>query len=453
MYMAENKKYLSLGNKIGYGSGEVAGNLFNGLVGNFYMLYLTDAVGLNPGIVGTLMVISKLLDGVSDVLFGTLVDKTYSRLGKARPWMLYSQIGVSLCLALLFSIPTGLAEWAKYAWFFVFYVSINAIFYTANNVSYSTLMVLITKNGDERVQLGVFRFAFVMITQLLVSTTGLQLSRAIGWSTVGILFAVIGLVINTISVFSIRELPEDELLEGQLENKKKADELNLWKSLGLLVRNKYYIIMLLMNIFVYIVAGAMGSAVYFMKDVMGNENLYSVFMIAMMAPMLVGLALTPVIVKKFGMYKTNLVGFIIATVFRGLMIIAGTLKIFPLMLAAVALSNIGAAPLTADGQALVGAISDYTYKKEGIRIDGSMYSCSSMGIKVGNALGTGILGWLLAAGGYDGTLAVQSASTQGMISFIFLWIPFLLYFGVAVCNYFLKVEKANKELDAQLLQK
>ena len=144
--MSSQKKYLTLGNKIGYGSGEMAGNLLNGLVNNFYMLYLTDTVGLNVGIVGTLMALSKLLDGVSDVLFGTLIDKTHSRMGKARPWMLYSQIGVSLCLALLFSIPAGFTEWAKYAWFFVFYLSVNAIFYTANNVSYSTLMVLITKN-------------------------------------------------------------------------------------------------------------------------------------------------------------------------------------------------------------------------------------------------------------------------------------------------------------------
>lgn len=447
--MSSQKKYLTLGNKIGYGSGEMAGNLLNGLVNNFYMLYLTDTVGLNVGIVGTLMALSKLLDGVSDVLFGTLIDKTHSKMGKARPWMLYSQIGVSLCLALLFSIPAGFTEWAKYAWFFVFYLSVNAIFYTANNVSYSTLMVLITKNGDERVQLGVFRFAFVMITQLIVSTTGLQLSRIFGWSVVAIIFAVLGLVINTISVFSVRELPEEELLEGDTtDSEAKKSELTLWKSIGLLIKNPFYIIMLLMNICTYLVMGAMGSAVYFFKDVMGNEDLYSVFMIAMMAPMLIGLALTPMVVKKFGMYKTNFVVFLMATVFRALLIIAGLMGNFPLMLVSIALSNICAAPLTADGNALVGAISDYTYKKERIRIDGSMYSCTSMGIKVGNALGTAMLGWLLQAGHYDGTLAVQPDSALAMISFVFLWVPFILYFIVTVLNYFLKVEKANKELDA-----
>ena len=448
--MDSNKRYLTLKNKIGYGSGEISGNLFNGLVNNFFMLYLTDSVGLNPGIVGTLMVISKLLDGVSDVFFGTLIDKTHTKMGKARPWMLYSQLGLSICLAMLFSIPVGLQEWAKYAWFFVFYVAANAIFYTANNVSYSTLMVLITKNGDERVQLGVFRFAFVMVTGLVVSNIGLRLSRVLGWSVVAILFSLLAIVFNTISVFSIKELPDEVLLEGAeaQENKKKTDELSFWTSLGLLLRNKFYIIMLIMNILVYIVAGAMGSAVYYFKDVMGNEDLYGVFMIAMMLPMLAGLALTPVLVKKFGLYKTNLFGFIIAAGFRGVMLFAGVLRSFPLMLISVALSNIGAAPLTADGQALVGAISDYTYRKEGIRIDGSMYSCTSMGIKVGNALGTGMLGWMLNLGHYDGKLVAQPDSALSMISFLFLVLPFILYILIAVCNYFLKIEQTNKELSS-----
>lgn len=111
------KKYLKLGNKIGYGAGEVSGNLFNGLVSNFYMIFLTNTVGLNPGIIGTLMVISKLFDGVTDVFFGTMIDKTHSKMGRARPWMLFSQIGVSICLVMLFSIPAGVSDVMKYAWF------------------------------------------------------------------------------------------------------------------------------------------------------------------------------------------------------------------------------------------------------------------------------------------------------------------------------------------------
>lgn len=121
-------------------------------------LYLSDTMGLNTGIIGTLMLVSKFLDGISDVIFGNLIDRTKSKLGKARPWMLYAQIGVSLCLVLLFSIPGGLGTTAQYAYFFAFYTALNAIFYTANGIAYSALSALITRNKNERVQLGSIRF-------------------------------------------------------------------------------------------------------------------------------------------------------------------------------------------------------------------------------------------------------------------------------------------------------
>ena len=76
-----------------------------------------------------------------------------------------------------------------------------------------------------------------------------------------------------------------------------------------------------------------------------------------------------------------------------------------------------------------------------------MFSCTSMGVKVGNALGTGMCGWLLAAGGFDKDLAVQSQTCLNMLTFLFLWLPLILYFIITVLNYFLKVEQANKELD------
>ena len=94
----EEKRYLKWYNKVGYGSGDFAGNVVYAFLSSFVMLYLTNTVGLNPGIIGTLIMVSKLFDGISDMFFGTMIDKTKSKLGKARPWMLYAQIGVSLCL-------------------------------------------------------------------------------------------------------------------------------------------------------------------------------------------------------------------------------------------------------------------------------------------------------------------------------------------------------------------
>ena len=143
----EEKKYLKWYNKVGYGTGDLAGNVVYAFLSSFVMLYLTNTVGLNPGVVGTLIMVSKLFDGVSDMFFGTLIDKTKSRLGKARPWMLYAYIGCAVTLVANFAIPESLGKTAQYAWFFLAYTLLNAVFFTANNIAYASLVTFCTKNS------------------------------------------------------------------------------------------------------------------------------------------------------------------------------------------------------------------------------------------------------------------------------------------------------------------
>ena len=132
------------------------------------MIYLTDTIGMDSGIVGTLMMVSKLFDGVTDIFFGSMIDKTKSRMGKARPWMLWAYIGCSAMIVMLFIVPAGASKFAQYAWFFVAYTLLNAVFYTANNIAYSALTSLITKNDSERVQMGSIRFMFAFGTSMLI---------------------------------------------------------------------------------------------------------------------------------------------------------------------------------------------------------------------------------------------------------------------------------------------
>lgn len=162
-----DKKYLKWYQKVGYGAGDLASNASYGLVSSFVLLYLSNTMGLDTGIIGTLMLLSKFLDGISDVIFGNMIDRTKSKLGKARPWMLYAQIGVSICLILLFSVPSNIGQTAQYAYFFAFYTALNAIFYTANGIAYSALSALITRNKNERVQLGSIRFMFAVVTNIV----------------------------------------------------------------------------------------------------------------------------------------------------------------------------------------------------------------------------------------------------------------------------------------------
>ena len=86
----EEKNYLKWYNKVGYGSGDIAGNVVFAFLSSFIMIYLTNTVGLNAGVIGSLIAVSKILDGVSDVFFGSMIDKTHSKMGKAKPWMLWA---------------------------------------------------------------------------------------------------------------------------------------------------------------------------------------------------------------------------------------------------------------------------------------------------------------------------------------------------------------------------
>lgn len=451
----EEKKYLKWYNKVGYGSGDLAANCLYGLLTSFVMIYLTDTVGLNAGVIGTLIMFSKFADGITDVFFGNLIDKTKSKMGKARPWMLYSEIGNCILLVAVFSIPASLGKTAQYAYFFIAYTLLNAVFYTANNIAYASLTSLITKNGNERVQVGSIRFMFALVTNITVLSITVNLvtkfgGGAKGWRTVAILYAVIAMIVNAISVFSVKELPPEEGMETEKEGEAAAEEkVSFVESLKLLLTNKYFLLIAAFYIMMYMQTGISSIGIYYMTYVIGNPAMLGSFSMAMMLPMVIGLVFTPMLVKKFkGMYKVNLCGYGLAIVFRIGFIIGGYMLNIPVMLACSALGGLCTSPVTGDINALISAASDYTVRTKGKHIEGAMFSCSSLGIKVGSGIGSALSGMLLAAGGYVANAAQQSASCINMLNFMYLWFPLISVVVITVIMYFLKVEKANADWDA-----
>lgn len=452
---ANEKKYLKWYNKLGYGSGDLAANCIYALLTSFVMIYLTDTVGLKASVIGMLIMVSKCLDGVSDVFFGNLMDKTHTKMGKARPWMLWTEIGCCICLVAVFAIPASWGATAQYAFFFIAYTLLNAVFYTANNIAYASLTSLITKNVNERVQMGSIRFMFALATNIIVASVTVGLvgkfgGGAVGWKTVAIIYAIIALIVNTIAVFSVRELSPEELSEGMEESAASMDEKpSFVESLKLLLMNKYFILIAVFYMLTYIQTGIAGVGTYWCTYVLGDVSMLGAFSAAQMIPMIIGLALTPVLIKKFkGMYKINLCGYIVATVFRALFIVAGYAMNVPMMLIMSAIAGLFASPVTGDINALISATSEYTVRTQGKHIEGAMFSCSSLGIKVGGGLGTAICGLLLDAGGYVANAPEQSASALNMLNFMYLWIPMIAVVLVTVIMYFLKVEKANADWDA-----
>ncbi len=448
--MTTDKKYLKWYHKIGYGSGDIAGNVVYALLTSFVMFYLTDSVGMSMGAVGTLIAISKVFDGVTDFFFGRLIDKTHTKMGKARPWMLWPYIGCSLCLVLCFAVPAGWGETAQYIFFFIAYTLLNAVFFTANNIAYASLTALITKNTNERVQLGSIRFIFAFAASMLIQYITIDAVNFFGggtegWRMVAIIYAIIGLIVNTISVFSVKELPEEE--ERCEEEGNEEHKLTFFRSFKLLLKNKYYVLICSTYILTQLYASVIGMGIYYMKYILGNEGLFSDFALAINIPMVALLLVLPFIIKKMGgMYKLNIIGYIVATLGRVGVMVAGYFGSIPLMLLFTAIATLGIAPLQGDLNALIASCSDYTAMTTGHRLDGMMYSCSSLGIKIGGAFGTAICGWLLDAAGYVENAAIQSPSTINMLQFLYLWAPAILCSIITLLLSQLKVEKANKQL-------
>lgn len=450
----EEKKYLKWYNKVGYGAGDIAGNVVYALLAAFVMIYLTDTVGLNAGIVGTLIAVSKIFDGISDIFFGAMIDKTKSKMGKARPWMLYGYFGCAVCLVAIFCIPVDMGQKAQYAWFFIAYTLLNAGFYTANNIAYSALTALITKNNSERVQMGSIRFMFAFGTDMLIQAITVGFVAKLGggaaaWRTVAIIYAIIGVISNTLSVLSVKELSDEELAEDK-KSDESEEKYNLISAFKLLVHNKYFLMICGSYLLMQLYSATLGMGIYFMKYVLGDEGLFGTFSWAINIPMIVGLLVTPILVAKFnGMYKLNVAGYVIGTAGRLGVVAAGYMGNIMLMLAFTAVAALGMSPLQGDMNALIATTSEYTRLTTGKKVDGTMYSCTSFGTKVGGGLGTAIAGWMLAASGYVQNAVTQSQSCVNMLYVMYLWLPMIFNLIITFILIRLNVEKANKELQKQ----
>ena len=217
-----------------------------------------------------------------------------------------------------------------------------------------------------------------------------------------------------------------------------------------LFTNKYFLLILgvyLANQMMNSVSNSVG--VFYVTYVLGNYNLFGLFSMAAMLPMILGMFFTPLMVKKFGMYKTNLFTLILAFVVGIPYIIAGLYLNIVLMLLLMAVRGIFISPITATLGALTAEASKNAYLKHGVQLEGSMYACASMGTKIGSGVGVALAGWLLDVGGYDGTVAVQTPGALRAISLMYLIAPVLSILLQGLCASGLNVEKENRRLEGK----
>lgn len=209
--------------------------------------------------------------------------------------------------------------------------------------------------------MGSWRFIFAFSTSLLIQSVTVQFVRAAGggaaaWRTVAVVYAIIGLIVNTISVFSIKELPEEELKAGKDHTEEKY---SLVEAAKLLFSNKYYLMICATYICQQIYSAMLNMGIYYMIYILKNEDLYSVFSWAINIPVIIAMCITPMLVEKMkGLYRMNLAGYILGTAGRVGVIFAGYMGSVPLMLAFTAIAALGMAPWQGIWEPLLQAVQN-----------------------------------------------------------------------------------------------
>ena len=195
---------LSFSEKFAYGIGDCSANIVVALTGTFLSAYYTDTVGIAAAAVGTMLLLCRILDGGSDLLMGALVDKTTSKYGKARPWMLWTAPLMAIGIYVLFNCPEDLSEKGKLIYVYLTYIFMMVIVYTANNLPFNALLSRMTLDVHDRASAAAMRFVMTQITAIITNAVTAKLLASVGWRKLSIIYAIIAMVLSALCFFGVK---------------------------------------------------------------------------------------------------------------------------------------------------------------------------------------------------------------------------------------------------------
>ena len=432
--------------RIAYGMGDFGGNLIYTAISSFLLVYYVSVVGIPSAAAGSILAISKIFDGVSDLIMGRIVDKSNSKRGKALPWLIRMSIPMGICSVLMFTIPANFGPTAKIIYAFITYNLVSTIFYTGYNVPYATLQGLMTLDSYERGLLGNFRMMLATAGTLLVNNVFTRIAQAVngggeevlyayqkGWTVAAIVMAVGFIAVSFIPFTLCKErVKQDNGGEGE-----KGP--SVMESLKSLLKNKYWVLEVIFLFVLYFMMSTMfGSQFYYMQYVVGNvgafgtvSSIVQIFQIALM------LLAAPFLMKKFGKRVTALAGMGASLLGYVLTALAGTNIPFLIVANAVKGAGFGLGAATMWGL-LQDAIT-YGQWMTNVQAVGMGNAASSFTMKIGSGIGTAALGWILAAGNFDA--APESASSIAALGWAYIWVPIIACAIGVVCLIFFDLDK------------
>ncbi|GKW08544.1 glycoside-pentoside-hexuronide (GPH):cation symporter [Pectobacterium carotovorum] len=428
---------LSVKEKIGYGMGDAGCNMIGGAIMLFLSYFYTDIYGLSPALVGTLLLSIRVIDAVTDPIMGAIADRTQSRWGRFRPYLLWVCVPYVLFSVLMFTTP----DWSyngKVIYAFVTYF-LMSLTYTAINIPYCSLGGVITADPHERVSCQSYRFIMVGIATLILSSTLLPMAewfggedKARGYQMSMGVMAIIALFMFLFCFATVQErikpaIPTNDALKADLRDVWKNDQ---WPRILLLT---------LCNVCPGFIR--MAATMYYVTWVMGKSASFASLFISLgVVGMMFGSALAKPLTDRFCKLK------VFFWVNIALAIFSSTFYFFnphltSFILVMYFLLNVLHQIPSPLHWSLMADVDDYGEWKTGKRITGISFSGNLFFLKVGLAIAGAMVGFLLSYYGYDANAPQQNAEAMNGIIMLFTLIPGVGYLITAGVVRLLKVDR------------
>ena len=433
-----NKGKVSLISKLAYGMGDVGCNFSWMFVSNFLMIFYTDVFGIGMGAVATLMLVSRFWDAINDPIIGSLTDKTRTRWGRFRPWLLFGAPITALVLVLTFWAHPDWSQTAKIIYMAVTYC-ILVLGYTCVNLPYGTLCGAMTQDIDERASLNTSRSVSAMIAIGIINIVTVPLiewfggeNAGYGYLSVAILYGIIFAACHLFCFHKTREVGEVP----------REQRLPLRVQLKAVMKNRPYLLALLGQLlFGFILYGRNADMLYYFTYVEGSANLFSFYSLAIIVPSIIGAACFPMVFRwtENKGWTASIFALLTGLTMIGLYFFSPQDSAIPFYLLA-ALSQFFFSGFNTAIYAIIPDCVEYGEWKTGIRNDGFQYAFVSLGNKIGMALGTSLLALALGSAGYVSN-AVQNDTVISIMRHTFSTLPGVLWVITAGCLLFYPLNK------------
>lgn len=444
--MSNVQTKLSFKEKVGYSLGDTASHFVWDMVGFWLLFFYTDVYGISAAAAGTIMLIARFWDMAIDPLIGIVSDRTNTRWGKFRPYILFGAVPYAILAILTFTTP-NLGEVGKIIYAGATYVLLMTA-YAAINLPYSALGAVMTDDTYERAGLNTYRFIAGFTGQFVVTGLALTLAeffgngnKAQGFQYTVFMFAVISLLFFFITFKTTKERVQPP---KEQKNSLKEDLKNLFM-------NKAWRILAIVGIVSFIMFAMQNAAIaYYFKYYLGRESNVQLFNVIGTLALIVALPLSKPMAKRFGNRNVFIGSSLISGLFFILIYVADindltTIYVFNII------AKMAYAPAVPLLWTMIADSADYGEWTTGRRATGLYFSAAVFAQKAGWGIGAAIAGWILAWSSFVPNV-VQNATAITGIKLLVSVIPGILYMSCALFMIFYKIDKKTtdqmkKELD------